>query len=100
MTTHTEFHAAPHAVAARSSLWARVRTGAGMAWQRMACSFHNTRRRWLKRRLPDYVVITINGGLLERDPETPWYYDFVPGYRGPQTLEGICLLYTSPSPRD
>jgi protease-4 len=55
----------------------------------MACGFSNTRRRWLKRRLPDYVVITIGGALLERDPELPWYYDFIPGYRGPQTLEGL-----------
>ncbi|HHW87970.1 MAG TPA: signal peptide peptidase SppA [Chloroflexi bacterium] len=49
----------------------------------------NLRRRWFKRRLPDYVVVTLDGSLLERNPETPWYYDFVPGYRGPQTLEGV-----------
>lgn len=49
----------------------------------------NLRRRWLKRRLPDYVVVTLDGELLERNPETAWYYDFIPGYRGPQTLESI-----------
>ncbi len=49
----------------------------------------NLRRRWFKHRLPDYVVVTLDGELLERDPTTPWYYDFLPGFRGPQTLEGI-----------
>jgi protease-4 len=71
------------------SIWRRIRNITGLAWQRLTCYLSNHRRRLLKRRLPDYVVITIDGGLRERDPETPWYYDFLPGYRTPQTIEGV-----------
>src|SRR5690606_34119234 len=77
-------------VAARQpGLWARTWMAAGMAWRRLWCGVSNGRRRLLRRRLPDYVALTISGGLLERDPDTPWYYDYVPGYRTPQTLEWL-----------
>jgi len=62
---------------------------AGMAWRRLWCGVSNGRRRLLRGRLPDYVALTIDGALLERDPDTPWYYDYVPGYRTPQTLEWL-----------
>lgn len=42
-----------------------------------------------KASLPDYVVITLQGDLRERDPERPWYVDFLPGYHPPQTLESL-----------
>ena len=71
------------------SVWKRIGATTGMTWQRLTCALANYRRRLLKRRLPDYVVVTIDGELRERDPETPWYYDFVPGYRGAQTIEGL-----------
>jgi protease-4 len=43
----------------------------------------------LKRRLPDYVVIRLSGDLLEREPHLPWYYDWVPGYAPPPSIESI-----------
>ena len=89
MTMHTEStHPQPRTHAA-FSWWTRFWHRLGATGQHALCRLSNTRRHWFKRRLPDYVAITLDGELLERDPETPWYYDFVPGYRGPQTLEGI-----------
>ncbi len=73
----------------RVSTWKRIGGAAGMAWQRLTCVLGNYRRRLLKRRLPDYVVITIDGDLRERDPEMPWYFDFLPGYRSAQTIESL-----------
>ena len=41
------------------------------------------------RRLPDYVVMTITGDLLEREPQVPWYYDYLPMYTTPLSIEYI-----------
>lgn len=57
--------------------------------QRLFCAAANLRRRLFSRQLPDYVVLTLDGPLQERDPEQPWYYGWVPGYRQPQSLEGL-----------
>jgi protease IV len=89
MTTNLEANAPQNITVKRASVWKRLRTELRATWQQMTCVIANTRRRLYKRRLPDYVVITIDGELQERDPETPWYYDFVPGYRGAQTIEGL-----------
>ena len=89
MTTHIKSDALQSDKPARASWWAQLLSCLGRVWQQLLCSLSNTRRGWLKRGLPDYVVITIEGALLERDPETPWYYDFVPGYRGAQSIEGL-----------
>ena len=70
-------------------LWARAWMAAGLGWRRLWCGASNARRRLLRRRLPGYVALTVSGGLLERDPDVPWYYDYVPGYRAPQSLEGL-----------
>ena len=88
MTTHTTVTPQP-AAKPHAPWWGRLWDWLGLQGQHTFCRLANTRRRWFKRRLPDYVVITIDGGLLERAPETPWYYDFLPGYRGPQTIEGL-----------
>ncbi|MFO7633524.1 MAG: signal peptide peptidase SppA [Caldilinea sp.] len=89
MTTNLEANTPQYITVKRASVWKRLRTGLGATWQQMTCVIANSRRRLYRRRLPDYVVITIDGELQERDPETPWYYDFVPGYRGAQTIEGL-----------
>lgn len=89
MTTNLETNTPQNITVKRASVWKRLRTGLGATWQQTTCVIANTRRRLYRRRLPDYVVITIDGELQERDPETPWYYDFVPGYRGAQTIEGL-----------
>ena len=72
-----------------TSGWERITSGVGAFWERTLCAISNARRALFKRRLPEYVVVTIDGALQERDPETPWYYDFVPGYRGAQTIEAL-----------
>lgn len=88
--TATHEPASPQQIAsAQPSRWERALTSMAATWQGIACTLANTRRRWLKRRLPDYVVITIDGALLERAPVTPWYYDFLPGYRDAQSIEAL-----------
>lgn len=52
-------------------------------------SFFNLRRAVLKRRLPDYVVIKLSGDLLEREPQMPWYYAWLPGYAPQPSIEQI-----------
>ncbi len=69
--------------------WQRALGSIDAAWRQVWCGASNLRRRFFRRRLPDYVALTIDGGLLERTPDTPWYYDYVPGYRPPQSLEGL-----------
>lgn len=63
--------------------------GAYLLWGRFVCSVGNAWRRLRKASLPDYVVITLQGDLRERDPERPWFVDFLPGYHPPQTLESL-----------
>ncbi|MFN8442527.1 MAG: S49 family peptidase [Caldilineaceae bacterium] len=61
----------------------------GAGWRQLRCDFSNLRRRIFISQLSDYVVITLNGGLEEREPETPWYYSFWPNYHPPLTLEAL-----------
>lgn len=89
MTTNSELSAPQQIISARLSAWKRLRLLSGVAWQRLSCALANTRRKLYRRQLPDYVVITIDGELQERDPVLPWYYDFLPGYRGGQSIEGV-----------
>ena len=49
----------------------------------------NLRRLLLRRRLPDYVVIKLEGDLLERRPQVPWYYQWLPGYTPSPSIESI-----------
>ncbi len=58
-------------------------------WQQLRCDFSNLRRRIFISQLSDYAVITLNGALEERDPEVPWYYEFLPTYQAPMTLETL-----------
>lgn len=93
MTTHTNAtKLQPHAHPTPSR-WAQIWNWLGTTGQHTLHRLSNVRRRWLKRRLPDYVVVTLGGELLERDPETPWYYDFMPGYRRPQSVEGLRRVF-------
>jgi protease-4 len=62
------------------------------AWQRAACGWSNLRRAILRKRLPAYVVIEVAGDLLERAPDVPWYYRFVPIYEEPLSLEEIAAV--------
>ena len=89
MTSPEESEKLPLGTARQPGLWGRAWMAAGMAWRRLWCGASNGRRRLLRRRLPDYVALTVDGGLLERDPDMPWYYGYLPGYRVPQSLESL-----------
>ena len=49
----------------------------------------NARRRMLRDRLPDYVVITLDEAIAELPPAAPWWYQYLPGYRAPVSLQGL-----------
>ena len=89
MTIHTDSTDPHPSSLPGASWWTQRWRWLALAGEHMLQRFSNLRRRWFKRRLPDFVVVTLDGELLERDPQTPWYYDFAPGYRRPQTLEGV-----------
>ena len=59
------------------------------AWHWLVRMLFNLRRLLFMRRLPDYVVMTITGDLLEREPQVPWYYDYLPMYTTPLSVEYI-----------
>lgn len=61
----------------------------GGGWRRMVCGLSNARRRLLRRRLPDYVVMELSGELLERKPDQPWYYAYLPGRETATSIEGL-----------
>ncbi|MEZ4673624.1 MAG: signal peptide peptidase SppA [Caldilineaceae bacterium] len=61
----------------------------GRLWQRLICALFNLRRRLLRKRLDGFVVFTLDRELEERDPEQPWWYQYLPGYKPPQTLEAL-----------
>lgn len=63
--------------------------GVDMAWQRTACAVANLRRRLLRNRLPDYVVLTLDGPLSERAPDVPWWYTWLPLYEEALSLEEL-----------
>lgn len=61
----------------------------GVGWRRLICALFNLRRRLFRKRLDSYVVITLSRELEERDPHEPWWYDFIPGRKPPQTIESL-----------
>ncbi len=67
----------------------RILTAIGSAWHWLVRMLFNLRRLLFVRRLPDYVVMTITGELLEREPHVPWYYDYLPMYATPLSIEYI-----------
>lgn len=89
MTIHTDSTDPHPSSLPGASWWTQRWRWLALAGEHTLQRLSNLRRRWFKRRLPDFVVVTLDGELLERDPQTPWYYDFAPGYRRPQTLEGV-----------
>ncbi len=69
--------------------------GGGLSyfWQWIACTIHNTRRLLFRGRLADYAVISLDHGMSERRPATPWWYAFIPGLRVPHSLEYITVAF-------
>ncbi|MBK8049340.1 MAG: signal peptide peptidase SppA [Anaerolineales bacterium] len=70
-----------------SPWWVRLFLALDFAWRRFVCALFNARRTVFRSRLPDYAVFTIDTALLEREPDTPWYYTFLPIYTPPLSLE-------------
>jgi len=67
----------------------RIAHAAGTAWQFIFCALANLRRRLLRRRLPDYAVITLDHAVSERAPDMPWWTAYIPGLKLPLSLEYI-----------
>jgi protease-4 len=71
------------------SLIERILGFAGFTWRRLVCALFNLRRRLFLRRLTAYPVILLEGDLIERAPDAPWYYTWLPVYSTPLSLEEI-----------
>ncbi len=80
---------APAATVQTPAWYERILVALGSAWRWFVRALFNFRRLLFKRRLPDYAVITIDGDLSEREPHMPWYYDFLPIYSPPLSIERI-----------
>jgi protease-4 len=63
----------------------------GHLWQQVRCGMLNLRRRFFRKRLESYVVFTLDREIAERDPQTPWWYQFIPGRKPPLTLEALSV---------
>jgi len=61
--------------------------GIAQAWQRSLCALFNLRRRLWRKQLPDYAVFVLDQEIKEREPDTPWWYAYIPGRKTPLTLE-------------
>lgn len=60
-----------------------------LGWQRLLCAFAN-RRRWLwRKQIPDYVLFVLDQELLEREPHTPWWQEYIPGRKAPLSIEWL-----------
>lgn len=67
----------------------RAGSALGMALRRLHAGTANLRRRLLKHRLPDYVVIIVDQTLTERAPALPWWRTLGPGAKPPLSLESL-----------
>lgn len=56
-------------------------------WQWLLCALWNLRRRLWRSHIPAYVVFVLDQELQEREPDTPWWYDYIPGRKAPLTLQ-------------
>lgn len=72
-----------------ASRWARVGASIGLAWRRFTASLANLRRRVFRSRLPNYVVLTLDGPMRDLPPVSPWWMRFVPGFQRPLSLYGL-----------
>lgn len=59
--------------------------------RRTSAALANARRRLMRRRLPDYVTITLDGPLRELTPDLAWYFRFLPGATEPMSVQKIAL---------
>jgi protease-4 len=59
----------------------------GQLGQRAICALFNLRRRLFRKRLAAYVVFTLENEISEREPQIPWWYQYIPGRKEPLSLE-------------
>ncbi len=79
-----------HSISSTELPWyARLLAFIRFTWQRLMCAASNLRRRLFLRRLTAYPILRLEGELLERTPDVPWYYAFLPIYTAPLSLEAI-----------
>ena len=57
--------------------------------RRLGVWLHNLRRRLLSGSLPDYVVIELADSISERAPAEPLFYQLLPGYKPPMSIESL-----------
>lgn len=75
--------------AAAPSAWSRASMAMGLGWRRFTASLANLRRGVFRNRLPDYVVLVLDGALTELPPETSWWMRFVPGFSYPGSIASL-----------
>jgi len=61
--------------------------GLALSWQRLVCGLANLRRRLRRKQLPNYVLFVLDQELLEREPHTPWWQEYIPGRKAPLSIE-------------
>lgn len=61
--------------------------GLALGWQRLVCGLANLRRRLRRKQLPDYLLFVLDQELLEREPHTPWWQEYIPGRKAPLSIE-------------
>jgi len=63
--------------------------GISLLWQVFICGLLNLRRSLSPSSRADYVQFEISGSLLERNPQQPWYFSFLPFGRPGLTFETL-----------
>ena len=58
-------------------------------WTFLAASVLNGRRWLLRKQIPDYPIIVLDGEIEERIPQLPWWSSFVPLRKAPMTMEAL-----------
>lgn len=59
------------------------------SWHHLYNGAFNLRRHFFRKRLNAYVVFTLDRVLEEREPQRPWWHQFIPGHKEPLTLEAL-----------
>jgi protease-4 len=67
----------------------RIGRVAGRGASQVGAALVNTRRRLMRGRIPDYIVITLDRALAERPGQRPWWLAYLPGVEEELTLAGL-----------
>ncbi|MGL4649610.1 MAG: hypothetical protein ACRC1H_09400, partial [Caldilineaceae bacterium] len=70
-------------------VWEQIRERLALGWRRAAAGLSNARRRLVRKRLPDYVTLTLDGPLRDLAPEVPWYVRLVAPGAAPVSLQTL-----------